>query len=121
MVAVNYSLWLNLLIRPPPNLEETSYRKYIGWRKWNILCALGWIIVVFCLDQSQRIKTWCFNLVGIRIVDFVNSLLCVNFDFYWIPQGIFLLILGSNLIYIYRNIKKYHDPILSGIFGDDIL
>ena len=114
-------LSLNLLIRPPRNIEETSYRKYIGWRKWNILCALGWIIVVFCLDQSQRIKTWCFNLVGIRIVDFVNSLLCVNFDFYWIPEGIFLLILGSNLIYIYRNIKKYHDPILSGIFGDDIL
>ena len=78
-------------------------------------------MVAFCLAQSKIITMCCYNKIGAPIARFVDRLLCVPFDFYWIPQAIFLIILLSNAIYIYKNIKEYHDPILSGIFGDDIL
>ena len=114
-------LSLNFLIRPPRNIEKKKYRAYIWWRKVNIFSALAWVIVAFCLDKSYYITELLFNLVGNRIVSFVDSLLCINVNFYLIPQIVFLLILASNIFYLIKNIKKYHDPILSSLFGDDIL
>ena len=115
------ALSLSFLIRPPRNILKEKYIRYIRWRKVNIYSALGWIIVAFCLDKSKYITDFLFSTLGIRIISFVDSLLNVNINYYWFPQGIFLLILGSNLLYLYKNIKKYHDPILSSLFGDDIL
>lgn len=115
------ALSLSFLIRPPHNILKEKYIRYIRWRKVNIYSALGWIIVAFCLDKSKYITDFLFSTLGIRIISFVDSLLNVNINYYWFPQGIFLLILGSNLLYLYKNIKKYHDPILSSLFGDDIL
>jgi len=115
------TLSLNVLIWPPRNMEKYKYRKYMFWKKTNILCSLGWILFAFSLDQSKVIKEVSYHFLGAPIASFIESLLAVDVNFYWIPRLILIVILASNVIYIWKNVRKYHDPILSGIWGDDIL
>ncbi len=110
---------LNMLIRPPKSVYE---RKYINWRKWNTRTSVFWIIVMFCLNQSQVIKGWLYNTFAAPFMSWVDGWLYFDINYWWIPQIIFVGILFSNGLYIYKNVGKYHDPILSGWFsGEDIL
>lgn len=109
---------LNMLIRPP---KSVYVRKHIIWRTLNTISSVAWIVIVFCLSQSQL---FC-ELGGFFAFPFMNwidSWLCVDVNYWWLPQFVFCAIFTSNLIYVGRNIAKYHDPILSGWFsGEDIL
>lgn len=110
---------LNMLIRPPKSVYE---RRYINWRKWNTRVSVCWIIVMFCLNQSQVLKNCVHTRCAVPFMNWVNSWLCFDVNYWWIPQIIFIGILLSNGLYIYKNVGKYHDPILSGWFsGEDIL
>lgn len=110
---------LNMLIRPP---KSVSVRRHIIWRRWNTILSVSWIVIVFCLSQSQLIYYGLNQVVALPFMNWVDSWLCFDMNYWWIPQFIFLAIFTSNLIYVGTNIAKYHDPILSGWFsGEDIL
>lgn len=112
------SLSMNMLIRPPRSIHE---RRYIRWRKWNIICALVWIIFVFCVDRSEWLMNLFYSYVANPVTGWIGTLITFSVDFYVIPRFIFVVILCSNALYVIKNIIKYHDPILTGLFGDDIL
>lgn len=96
-------LSLNILIRPPRVEKEHDY--YM-WRSINLIGTLGWIACVFVALRSQLLLAACAQWQS--NVEFVVR--CV----YFIP-------FGSNFLYVLFNIKRYHDPILSSLFRDDIL
>lgn len=112
------SLSMNMLIRPPHSIHE---RRYIRWRKWNIICALAWVIFVFCVDRSEWLMHSFYSYVANPVTGWVGTLTTFAIDFYVIPRFVFAVILCSNAFYVVKNITKYHDPILTGLFGDDIL
>lgn len=112
------SLSMNMLIRPPHSIHE---RRYIRWRKWNIICALVWVIFVFCVDKSTWLMHFFRSCVANPVIAWVGTLTTFPIDFYVIPRFIFGAILCSNVLYVVKNITKYHDPILISLFGDDIL
>ncbi|MFQ6831830.1 MAG: hypothetical protein ACLRUR_07625 [Butyricicoccus pullicaecorum] len=110
---------LNMLIRPP---KSVYVRRHIIWRRLNTIFSVSWIVIVFCLSQSQLICDGLNQVVAFPFMNWVDSWLCFDVNYWWIPQFIFFAIFTSNFIYVARNIAKYHDPILSGWFsGEDIL
>lgn len=109
---------LNLLIRP---VRGICKRRYEWWRKLNITISAVWFFSVFCIDKSH-ILTNAFNkYIGQPIMDWVSGWMAININYYVIPWTVFILLLLSNILYVFKNIKKYHDPILSSLFGGDIL
>ena len=96
-------LSLNILIRPPHTEREHWY--YV-WRRTNIITTLIWVVCVFIVFKSQLLLTVC--------IQWQSSLENVMQWLYFIPFGL-------NFCYIFWNITKYKDPILSSLFSDDIL
>lgn len=96
---------LNLLIRPPHAISVKE-RLYNGMRAINIVVSLIWMFWVFILSKSQLL---------IKLLSEYNSYICCG------VQIIYGLLVLSSIVYVGKNILKYHDPILSGIFSDDIL
>lgn len=117
-LAMIISMTLNLLIRPVRVIRK---RKIIYWRMINIFASFLWIFMVFCVDRSQWITDWFNRKIGLPFMHLVSNTILYNFNFYMIPQILFGAILLSNVLYVVWNILKYHDPILSGLFGEDIL
>lgn len=62
-----------------------------------------------------------YSYVANPVTGWVGTLTTLAIDFYVIPRFVFAVILCSNAFYVVKNITKYHDPILTGLFGDDIL
>ena len=112
------SLTLNLLIRPVRSMQK---RKYIHWRKWNIIFSLIRIFVVFCVDHSIILTEWFQNSVGTYFMTLLQNTFMFKINVFNIFQLIFCVLLLSNMFYIIRNVKKYHDPVLSSLFEEDIL
>lgn len=112
------AITLNILIRPPKSIYE---RRYIRWKKYNCIASIAWIICVFCIDKSVWITSVLNRGVFNPVMECINGLTTFNINYFLIPQLLFLLILGSNILYIVKNIKKYHDPVLSRLFGENIL
>lgn len=108
------SMTLNLLIRPVRSIRK---RRYIYWRMVNIIASFLWIFSVFCVDKSVYLTRIYRIYFGEPMIRWIS----LDIDYFVIPQAVFLLILFSNFIYVLKNIIKYHDPILSSLFGEDIL
>ena len=96
-------LSLNVLIRPPRAKREQAF--YI-WRRFNVISTLMWIACVFIIFRSRILLDFCH----LWILDIQNVVGII----YFIPAI-------SDCIYMFFNIIKYRDPILSGLFHDDIL
>ena len=96
-------LSLNVLIRPPRAKREQAF--YI-WRRFNVISTLMWIACVFIIFRSRILLDFCH----LWILDIQNVVGII----YSIPAI-------SDCIYMFFNIIKYRDPILSGLFHDDIL
>lgn len=94
---------MNLLIRPP---HEEGKSQYFIWRKINIIVCLIWIIYVFIISKSPGLATLLPSLQ-----EFKDNII----------QGIYVLLIISMSWYTWLNVTKFHDPILSEIFDDDIL
>lgn len=96
-------LTLNMLIRPPRAEKERFYCK---WRSLNLVGTLIWVLYVFIVSKSEILQIFLGQWeLGIKL--FIQFSYC--------------LVVASNILYVYKNTKKYHDPILSGLFDDDIL
>lgn len=96
-------LSLNLLIRPPKAEKKQSYNI---WRFFNVLGTFIWAIAVFIILKSPSLKP----ILPLSPVPIVLAF-----------QSIYVFLVASDFLYICRNIQKYHDPILSSLFNDDIL
>ncbi len=112
------SVTLNLLILP---VKGTKIRWYAVWRKVNIIASLIWIFIVFCLDKSKLLTDYFYTYVGQPLANWFEQWFLLDLNYYWFPQALFIILLLSNDIYAFVNIKKYHDPILSNFFSGDIL
>ena len=71
-----------------------------------MLGTFAWAIAVFIILKSPSLEP---------ILQ--QSLIPIALAF----QIIYGLLAASDFFYICRNIQKYHDPILSSLFNDDIL
>ena len=107
MIAV---VTLNLLIRPVRVIRK---RRIIYWRRFNLISSLIWIFIVFCVDRSQWITAWFKSSLA--------SLIKIDINYFAIFRGFFVVFLISNILYIAWDIIKYHDPVISSLFGEDIL
>lgn len=96
-------LALNVLIRPPRAERE---RLYYRWRIFNLSAILLWAGCVFIFLQSELLQLFLRQWQS-----------PIETGFHWI-YGVLVL---SSAVYVYKNIEKYHDPILSSLFSDDIL
>lgn len=96
-------LSLNVLIRPPRAEREWFYYR---WRILNLGAILLWAGCVFIVLRSELLRPFLLQWQ-----------LPIEIGFRWIYGVLFF----SSVVYIYKNIKKYHDPILSSLFNDDIL
>lgn len=112
------SITLNLLILPIRGIQK---RKYVYWRTCNIIFSLVWIFIVFCVDKSTLLMQ-LLDGARSRIFDSMfEKWLRLEMNYYVLPQVMFVIILLSNIAYAVWNIKKYHDPVISSLLGEDIL
>lgn len=96
-------LSMNLFIRPP---QAENMRWHFFWRKINILSCLTWAVCVFIVFKIKPVHHYLTLTV---------PNICL------IMEWIYAALLVSTGIYAVYNIFKYHDPIISSIFDDDIL
>ena len=117
-LAMIISFTLNMLIRP---VRGNRKRRYEWWRRLNIIISAVWFFSVFCIDKSHILTSVFNKYIGQPIMDWISSWMAIDINYCIIPWGVFIVLLTSNILYIVKNIKKYHDPILSSLFGGDIL
>lgn len=96
-------LSLNFLVRPPHTTHEHIYSI---WRTANVWSCLGWIIAVFIVSKSTM-------LAGPFMTYRDIILMC--------SRCLYLILTASNFAYVFINMVRYHDPVLTSLFDDDIL
>lgn len=112
------SITLNLLIRPIRGIQK---RKYVYWRTCNIVFSLVWIFMAFCVDRSILLTNWFNSVIGTPFNNLMEKWISPDINYYFLPRGMLMIILISNIAYAVWNIKKYHDPVISSLLGEDIL
>lgn len=99
-------LSLNLFIRPPRTQREQFFHL---WREFNIYASTLWTLYVFIISKTPP----CASLTALAAQYSISVFLVMKVFF-----GVFII---SDSLYAIINIHTFHDPIVSGIFQDDIL
>lgn len=110
------SVTLNFFVRPPRGIKLQFIE---NWRKFNLISSFLWFLYVFCLSRSEILTIYIFNFVHFLVETTYNKFIVLDYDPFFALQFLYFVILSSNFILVFKNIKTFHDPILNSIFGFD--